>query len=195
MRNHTESDHKRRLTYFLRNCHSVETENETQTTILSSTSSPASGRETPDQQRGIGTSTFFAGTTAYTQYGVAETFGPERRRSSADQPSNTPSSERHDLRREGSQVPGSGSMQYEPHTTRIEEPLACPYHRHVLQERPTTACSGQGQGPMDRYLAEGPSERYAILHQPGTGSTSTPNGCRCLEVMQSNIETNGHAQK
>lgn len=48
---------------------------------------------------------------------------------------------------------------------------------------------------MDRYLAEGPSERYAILHQPDAGTMSTYQGCRCIEMMESSIDTNGHAQK
>ena len=78
---------------------------------------------------------------------------------------------------------------------RLEETLACPYHRSILQGRPTHALSGQGLGPMDRYFAEGPSDRYAILHRPDTGNGTTHNGCRCLEIMQSNVDAKGRAQK
>ena len=86
-------------------------------------------------------------------------------------------------------------MQPEPRTARVEEAFVCPYHGRILQEHPTKPQSGQGQDPMVRYLAEGPSERYAILHRPESGDTSTHNGCRCLEVMQSSKGTNDHAQK
>ena len=48
---------------------------------------------------------------------------------------------------------------------------------------------------MDRYAAEGPSERYAILPRPDGEKASTHNGCRCLEIMQSNADTKGRPQK
>lgn len=47
---------------------------------------------------------------------------------------------------------------------------------------------------MDRYLAEDSSERYTILPRPDTGSLATCNGCRCLEMMQSGIHSNGPGQ-
>ena len=153
-------------------------------------------RETLDQQRRFETRTFFAGTTAYTQYGVAETFGPPPHRPSANNPSGYPTTiDDHDLQGEGSQTAGLASTQHESRTAHMEEALACPYHRSIIQGRPMDARSGQGLRPIDRYLAEGPSDRYAILRRPDAGNMSTPNGCRCLEMMQSSIDVNGHVQK
>ena len=77
----------------------------------------------------------------------------------------------------------------------MEEALRCPYHGPILQGRPTNAQSGQGLSPMDRYVAEGPSERYAILPRPDGVKASTHNGCRCLELMQSNADAKGRPQK
>ncbi|KAK3169015.1 hypothetical protein OEA41_005463 [Lepraria neglecta] len=152
--------------------------------------------ETPDQQKGSGDPTFIAGTTAHTQCGAAETFGPEPQRPSADELSTYKSNrEHHDLLGVGSQTFNTGDIQYKPRTARMEETSVCPYHRLILQERLTNPCSGQGLGPMDRYLAEGPSERYAILHRPDAGTMSTYKGCRCIEMMESSIDTNDHAQK
>lgn len=95
----------------------------------------------------------------------------------------------------GSQTLGASGVQHETRTARMEGAVACPYHGPILQERPTNPPSGHGLGPMDRYLAEGPSERYAILHRHDAATVSTYNGCRCLEMMQSSIDTNDAAQK
>ena len=150
---------------------------------LVSTSSSRAGRETLDQQKGFDTRTFYAGTAAYTQYGVAET-------------SAYPATiERHDLQDKASQASGKGSMQPKPRTPRIEDALLCPYHRSLLQDPHTNPRSGQGLLPMDRYVAEGPSERYAILHRPITGDMSTNSGCRCLELMQNGNNSDSRAQK
>ena len=188
----------RKLTDDSRNHPSVDAQDQRQAkhTSQSSTSSTASERETPSQQRGLETPTFFAGTTAYTQYGVTETFRPEPQRQSANKLSPYRSTIEHrDLAGGDSQAFGTSSIQNEPRTARLEEAFACPYHRSILQERPTNPRSGQALSPMDRYLAEGPSERYAILHRPEAGKVSTYNGCRCLEIMQSSNDTNGHAQQ
>ena len=48
---------------------------------------------------------------------------------------------------------------------------------------------------MDRYVAEGPSERYAILPRPDGDKASTHNGCRCLELMQGSADVKGRSEK
>ena len=187
-----------RLTNSSRSRPSTDIQNQQQTnpTTLSSHSSPTVGRATLDQQRRFETRTFFAGTAAYTQYGVTDTFGPPPQRPSVNNPSGYPTTiEDHDLRGEGSQTAGAASTQHEPRPARTEEALACPYHRSILQGHPPDARSGQGLGPMDRYLAEGSSDLYAILRRPDAGKVSTNNGCRCLEMMQNSIDAKGHARK
>ena len=196
---HTESDDKRRLTGYSSKHPSAEThvQRQTKPTTQSSTSGPISeGENHHDQQGGFGNSTFFAGTAAYTQYGVEETFDPEPQRPSADRLSRYKSTIEHrDLPAVGLQAFGASSLQQEPRTARMEEAVTCPYHGPILQERPTDPRSGQGLGPMDRYLVEGPSERYAIVHRHDAANVSTHNGCRCLEMAQNSIDTKGHAQK
>ena len=196
VRNHPELDDNKILTHHARKLSSMENHNQTQTKPATqpSTSSPASERETLDQQSGSRNPAFFAGTTAYTQHGVGETFDPESPRPSPDKSSAYKSTiEQHDLPGASSQTLDSGSIQHEPRTPRLEEAYLCPFHGPILQDRPTQQ-SGQGMGPMDRYLAEDSSERYTILPRPDTGSLATCNGCRCLEMMQSGIHSNGPGQ-
>ncbi|CAF9934584.1 hypothetical protein IMSHALPRED_009770 [Imshaugia aleurites] len=121
-----------------RGCSSVETQHPTRTkaTTQSSTSSLTSERRTPDQHRGFGNNTFFAGTTAHTQYGVAETFGPESQRPTADQYSAYISTMEHrDLPGLSLQTPGTGTVQHRSRTARMEE---------TLDVRTTASCSKSG---------------------------------------------------
>lgn len=193
MSNYAGLDDKGKLTQYSRSRPSENTQSQQQSehpTLLSTPSSTA-GRATVDQQRGFDTRTFNAGTAAYTQYGVAESFGPQQL--SANRTSAYPATiERHDLQGLGSQAFDKSNVQPKPRTPRIEDALLCPYHRSLLQGPPRPA---QGLVPMDRYVAEGPSERYAILHRPTTGVMSTDSGCRCLELMQNYNNSDGHAQK
>ena len=174
----------------------TQTGKETKSTTLSSTSSLTTGRETLDQQRGHGTRGPFGSTTAYTQHGVTETLGPEPHRPSANNPFVYPTTiDHHALHGKGSQAIRASSTQHESRTPRMEESVRCPYHGPILQGRPTNTRSGQGLSPMDRYVAEGPSERYAILPRPDGDKASTHNGCRCLEFMQSSADAKGRSQK
>ena len=164
--------------------------------VHSSTPGLAFERETPYQQRGYETPTFFAGTTAYTQHGAGETVGREPQRPSTDILSTYRSNrEEQELLGVGSQHLQTSNTQYEFRTVRVNEIYACPYHGPILQERLMNSRSSQGLGPMDRYLAEGPSERYAILDRPDAGYLSTYKGCHCFEMMQSSIDTKDYAQK
>lgn len=165
-------------------------------TIHSSTSGLPFERETPYQQRGYGNPTFFAGTTAYTQYGAEETVGLEHQRPSADILSTYRSNrEEHKLLGVGSQFQ-TGNAQHESRPVHVDEAYTCPYHGPLLQERLMNSRSSHGLNPMDRYLAEGPSERYAIIARPDASEPLfTYKSCRCIEMMQSSIDTNEYAQK
>ena len=148
------------------------------------------------QQRDNETRTIFAGTAAYTRYGVEETFDPEPHRSSVYKHSTYPRAiENHDLQNEGANTVGKSSIQHQPLTARMEEALHCPYHGPILQGHPTNARPNHGLGPMDRYVTEGPSERYAILHRPDSQRVATHNGCRCLELTHSSADARGQARK
>ena len=137
----------------------------------------------------------FAGTAAYTQYGVEETFDPEPHRSSAYKHLTYPRAiDNQDLQNEGTHTSDGSSMQHEHHTARMDRALDCPYHGPILQGRRTNARPSQGLGPMDQYLAEGPSERYAILHRPDAKRMATHNGCRCFELTQSSADAKGQAR-
>lgn len=169
---------------------------QTKSTTLSSTSSTTTGRETLERQTGHETRSPFMSTTAYTQYGVTETFGPEPHRPSANNPFAYPTTI--DLRapqREGSQATRDSSTQHDSRTPRMEEAARCPYHGSILQGRPTNTRSGQALSPMDRYVAEGPSERYAIHPRPDGATASTHNGCRCLELVRGGVDAKGKPQK
>ena len=167
----------------------------TSPTTLASTTTLTTGREAVDRQRNNETHTIFAGTAAYTRYGVEETFDPEPQRSSAYKHSTYPRAiDHHDLQDKGAHTVGESSIQHEPRTARMEEALQCPYHGPILQGRPTNARPAHALGPMDRYVAEGPSERYAILHRPDNHRVATHNGCRCLELMQSNGDARDQAR-
>ena len=161
--------------------------------------SPISGlpnqTQTPDQERDSRARTSLSGTSAYTPKGAAETLDPERQPPSAHKLSTNKSNRKHhDLLGVGSQTFNTGNVQYEPHTPRTEETFACPYHRSIIEERLMNPRSGHGLGPMDRYLAERSSERYAILPRPDTRNMSTSKGCRCNETTQSSIDTNDHVE-
>lgn len=165
-------------------------------TIHSSTPGLPSERETPYQQRGYGNLTFVAGTTAYTQYGAEETVGQQHQRPSADLLSTYRSNrEEHRLLGMGSQFQ-KGNAQHDSRPVHVAEAYRCPYHGPMLQERLMNSRSSHELNPMDRYLAEGPSERYAIIARPDASEPlSMYKGCRCTEMMQSSIDTNESAQK
>lgn len=168
----------------------------TNSTTLASTTGSTTARETATQHRNNGNHTIFAGTAAYTQYGVEETFDPEPHRSSASKHSTYPHAiSHHDLQNDPARTVQESSMKHDHHTARMEEALQCPYHGPILQGRPTNARPNPGLDPMDRYVAEGPSERYAILHRPDPQRAATHNGCWCLELMQSSAGARGQARE
>ncbi|KAA6410817.1 MAG: hypothetical protein FRX48_05127 [Lasallia pustulata] len=88
------------------------------------------------------------------------------------------------------QASNTGQGQYGPILSPagyMQHAYICPYHGPILQGRPADPRSGQGPSPMDRYLAEGPSEQHAMFYRADTGELSTNRGCRCYELTQSNV--------
>ena len=43
----------------------------------------------------------------------------------------------------------------------------------------SVAQAGQGLGPMDRFIAEGSTEQYAVFVRADTGKLSISKGCTC----------------
>lgn len=58
---------------------------------------------------------------------------------------------------------------------------ACPYHAQLLVMGGNAHLNGLH--PMDRFLAEGPSEQSALFIRADTGRLSTNKGCICKEVV------------
>lgn len=57
-----------------------------------------------------------------------------------------------------------------------------------IQETPRTLQlppASRGLSPMDRYLAEGPSEQSSVIRRPDTGELSTQR-CRCKRAVKAN---------
>jgi hypothetical protein len=71
--------------------------------------------------------------------------------------------------------------------------LMCPYHDPIFQGN--VAYATQGLGPMARYFAAPASEQYAIFSRSDTRELSTTKGCRCLEMLQLNIDTEEDTQE
>jgi hypothetical protein len=42
---------------------------------------------------------------------------------------------------------------------------------------------GRGLGPMDRFMAEGPAQQYAVFNRPDNGKLSIRKECICQEKM------------
>jgi len=153
----------------------------------------ASKKQTSDQQRGS-EAPVLADTAAQAHY-AAETFGPATRKSSADKRStSTASRQRHDLLGVGSHSFNEGSNQYDTRTPYNERSHTCPYHGPIVYDRLTSSCFDQGMRPMDRYLAEGRSERYTIVDQPDTRYLSTPADCTCFDITQGRFGGNNRVQ-
>ena len=165
-------------------------------TTQASTSNPKSAKETLHQQRDGGIRTFSVGNSVDTQFSVTEASSLEPQRPTVDKQSPyEPALRNHDLLGVGSQFFNTGSTRREPRTASTEAAFACPYHGPILRGHPTKPSPGQGLGPMERYLADGASERHVFSHGPDAATRSTRNSCRCLEITQDNIDTVSQVQK
>ncbi|GME51354.1 hypothetical protein GTA08_BOTSDO05067 [Neofusicoccum parvum] len=71
--------------------------------------------------------------------------------------------------------------------TVTSQPTPCPYHNPILQLQPhagTIYGYGQGQTGLDRFMAEGPGEQYALFNRGDNGQTSLARGCTCAGNLQ-----------
>ena len=60
----------------------------------------------------------------------------------------------------------------------------CAYHSPIIEMGPTNGQQGHHQSPMDRFLAEGPSEQSALHVRADTGQLVTSRGCTCYREME-----------
>lgn len=67
-------------------------------------------------------------------------------------------------------------------STRDQHP-PCLFHGSILQMSSAHRSQGYGLDPMSRFLAEGPSEQYAVFIRADTGALSTSRGCTCRAVL------------
>jgi hypothetical protein len=56
---------------------------------------------------------------------------------------------------------------------------ACPYHGPIFENPAGSEVRGRGFTPMDRFLAEGVSEQYALFNRPDAKELSTSKRCIC----------------
>ena len=60
----------------------------------------------------------------------------------------------------------------------------CPYHGPIIHMIPNHSQKSDGQSPMNRFLAEGPSEQSALHVRADTGQLTTSRGCTCYREME-----------
>ncbi|KAL2042724.1 hypothetical protein N7G274_004483 [Stereocaulon virgatum] len=181
-----------------RNTPSRDTQDLRQTSLTTQSSNPGltSRQETSNQQRSSGNPNSIVDTTTRMHGRATKTFDPGSQPPSADRISTYKSEKQYrDLLGVVSQAFNEEHIQYESRTAHIAGTSMRAYHRSILQEGLMKSRPGQGLGPMDRYLAEGPAEQYAVLCRPGSSIMSTYNGYRCLERMDGSIDTNEWAQE
>lgn len=94
------------------------------------------------------------------------------KRSSQSRQSSTSSSVSHDISLSTPAQLLSGNETFQA--------TACPYHGSIVQMRSNGGGqSHQDMSPMDRFLAEGPGQQYALFVRPDNGQLSTSKGCTC----------------
>jgi hypothetical protein len=57
--------------------------------------------------------------------------------------------------------------------------FACPYHSQAVQMLGAKASQRRVLKPMDRFMAEGPDEQYAVFLRPDTVKLSISRDCIC----------------
>ena len=141
-------------------------------------------RATLQQQGGLGDSATFASNTASRRHDPYKGPSAQPQRPYADKHS-AHKLERmeHDLLGVGSHTFDSGNIQHRSHAAYLE-PFRCPHHCHTSQESLMSLGSGQGLSPMDRFRAEGLSERNAILPRPDALDKSMYKCHQCNKTVQ-----------
>ena len=144
-------------------------------------------RATGEQQGGLGDSATFASNTASVQHGPYKGPSPQPQRPyTAKHSASDLERMEHDLLGVGSHTSDSGNIQHRPHAPYLES-FGCPHHRRIKQETLVSLGSGQGLSPMDRFHAEGLSERNAILPRPDILDKPMHKCYHCHEMMQGSI--------
>ena len=145
---------------------------------------PTTTRTTLGQQGGLGHSATFASNTASVQHDPYKGPRPQPQQVYADKHyAYKPGQMEHDLLGVGSHTSDSGNIQHGPHA-RYTDSLGCPHHHRINQESLVSFGSSQGLSPMDRFRAEGLSERNAILPRPDILDKAVHKCHQCNELMQ-----------
>ena len=84
----------------------------------------------------------------------------------------------------GAQFDGIDIMHHRRGITQSDPVPTCPLHGRVLRKNTQDHRSGQGLGPMDRYLAEGSSDRCSMLQQRYHEGSNARQDCRCTKMKQ-----------
>ena len=162
-------------------------EREMNTATQPSNLGPTTTRMTLEKQGGLGNSATFASNTASVQNDPYKWPGPQPQRPYADKNfAYELDRMEHDLLGVGSHTFDNGNIQHRPYAAYLE-PFGVPHHCHISQGSLVSLGPSQGLSPMDRFRAEGPSERNAILPRPDIGDISMYKCCQCNKTMQGRI--------
>ena len=82
----------------------------------------------------------------------------------------------------GAQFDGIGLTRENIGIVQAEQVALCSHHGRVLCRTQDDRVR-QALSPSDRYLAEGPLERYAILHPHWAETLAPTEVCRCREIL------------
>ncbi|KAL8795173.1 MAG: hypothetical protein Q9195_002328 [Heterodermia aff. obscurata] len=89
----------------------------------------------------------------------------------------------------GTQFDGINIMRQPRGIAQSDPVLMCPRHDRIPQKRSQDHNIGRGLGPMDRYLAEGSSDRSSMPQQRYHEDLNARQNCRCTRMMQSDGRT------
>ena len=148
--------------------------------------------DTSDQQK-ESSKTGPISTIAHSQHPTEGRIGASPQRLAADKLSkHRADRQQHDLLGVGSQNFGLSGVPYRSDMVRGEGGYTCPIHGPSVQESFAKPRHSHTD-PMDRYLAESPSARYAILPRSDHGQKTTYGDCTCPDITKSISNNHGHA--
>ena len=84
----------------------------------------------------------------------------------------------------GAQFDGIDITHHRHERLQSDPVFMCPYHGRIPQMESQNHAIGRGLGPMDRYLAEGSSDRYSMLQQRYDKGLNARQDCRCPKIVQ-----------
>ena len=65
----------------------------------------------------------------------------------------------------------------------IYKSILCPYHSRDPHMWRVRESQNRGLGPMDRFMAEGPTDQYAVFRRPDNGKLSISRDCTCNGML------------